>query len=131
MKLPNLTRPVDALIGDEDQTGKNMKEQKERNWERVSNSVLEYSVFSYDTYGSYGLHILLSQLGSQGYILLLLLLLLSLLAFTSTISKRSLEKGKDRKTRKSRSEKKGVGLAQPSYSLQGNGRQSLKVEPGG
>ena len=46
------TRAIDALIGEEEQTGKIKKEQKERNMEPIYNpGVLGHSVASYDSQG--------------------------------------------------------------------------------
>ena len=49
------TSAIDALIGEEEQTGGERREKKERNRERVSNPpTLDPSVSSYDPQGSYG-----------------------------------------------------------------------------
>ena len=55
VKPTTSTRPIDALIGDEEQKGKQKKEQKGRNREQVPSPVtMDHSVVSYDPQGSYG-----------------------------------------------------------------------------
>ena len=52
---PTQSWAIDALIGDEEQSGKQRKEQKERNRDQTPNpSTLGHLVASYDPYGSYG-----------------------------------------------------------------------------
>ena len=58
MKPSTPTQAIDALIGDEEQNGKQKKEKK-RNRERVPNPATpDHMVDSYDPHGSYGLPIL-------------------------------------------------------------------------
>ena len=53
MKLPSRSKTTDALIGDEEQSGKQKKKKKNR--EQVPNpDTLDHSVTSYDAQGSYG-----------------------------------------------------------------------------
>ena len=62
-KPHTLTRAVDALIGVEEQNGKQKKEEKERN--RGRDSILATLVASYDPHGSFGRPILSLLLRSK------------------------------------------------------------------
>ena len=69
-KPPSLSRATNALIGNEEQKGKQMKEKKKNREQVPSLATLYYSVASYNAQGSYGESILLTPSGPQGYSLI-------------------------------------------------------------